>query len=452
MYTFMYYLRSALPLLFAAVLLGSAAAFIAIAVAKRRGRILPARWKLWVLVSCIYVFALFMLLVVRGEGFSMDGMGWYSLDLFHEYRSLARSFTSSAFINILMNILVFAPFGFLFTLPFGESKKRWLVIPLGILATLAVEGIQLIARSGIADVDDVFNNTLGVICGYAAARMCLNIRARRAMASVACALISLACLAPPFAAWAASSASAYGLSEHEAGGRAPVTGAIEFSGAALGFFEAAPDEYAFYTTPGGTVENARECASGFFDIFGTAVDMEIIYDSFAYIRDEGPRLVVYHYAGPEVEYSDPSAMESGPDEGLTESELRAMASDWGVEIPAGAELEELGDGQYRFTPEPGSGCGGSVELRVRKDGLTDLHYAIYELTPAGNAAMLTEEQCAAALKRGAYDGWIENTADRLGIASASVEYTLDSKGTYRPMLRLDTESGDSVYLTMPESD
>ena len=93
-----------------------------------------------------------------------------------------------------------------------------------------------------------------------------------------------------------------------------------------------------------------------------------------------------------------------------------------------------------------------MELRVRKDGLTDLHYAIYELTPAGNAAMLTEEQCAAALRRGAYDGWIENPADRLGIASASVEYTLDSKGTYRPMLRLDAESGDSVYLTMPESD
>ena len=82
MYTFMYYLRSALPLLFVAVLLGSAAAFIAIAVAKRRGRILPVRWKLWVLVSCIYVFALFMLLVVRGEGFSMDGMGWY-LSLIH---------------------------------------------------------------------------------------------------------------------------------------------------------------------------------------------------------------------------------------------------------------------------------------------------------------------------------------------------------------------------------
>ena len=213
MQTFLSYMRSALPLLSGGSGAWSGDVFRGDRRAQKAGPNAPARWKLWLFVSSVYVFALVMLLVVRGEGFSLDGYGWYSLDLFHEYRTLARSFTANAFINILMNILVFLPFGFLFALPFGESKKRWLVIPLGVLATMCVELVQFVMRSGIADVDDLFNNTLGVICGYALARLCVNIRARRALTSVACALVALACIAPPFAAWGISAASPYGVSD-----------------------------------------------------------------------------------------------------------------------------------------------------------------------------------------------------------------------------------------------
>ena len=257
MQTFLYYLKSALPLLAAAAVLGAAAYFIALAVLKRRGRRLSGAWRLHLLVSCVYVLALFMLLIVRGDGFSLDGYGWLSLDLFHEYRLLAREFTPNGFINIGMNILIFVPFGFLFALPFGESRRRWLVLPLGLLATLAVEAVQLAARSGVADVDDVFNNFLGVACGFALARLCMNIRARRASRSVLCALAALLCLAPPFAAWGISGLSDYGASDYERGGRAPVTGEISFSSEALDFIEGGPETFAYYSTPGGTFADAR---------------------------------------------------------------------------------------------------------------------------------------------------------------------------------------------------
>ena len=218
MQTFLRYFNSALPLLGVALILGAAAYFIALAVLKQRGARLSGARKLWLFVSAVYVFSLVMLLVVRGEGFSLEGMGWYSLDLFHEYRSLARSFTANAFINILMNILIFLPFGFLFALPFGESKRRWLVLPFGLMATLAVELIQFAARSGIADVDDIFNNSLGVLCGFALARAALNIRAKRGGRAALCALAALVFLSPPFAAWGVSAASPYGVSGYQTGG------------------------------------------------------------------------------------------------------------------------------------------------------------------------------------------------------------------------------------------
>ena len=440
MQTFLRYFNSALPLLGVALILGAAAYFIALALLKRRGARLSDARKLWLFVSAVYVFSLVMLLVVRGEGFSLEGMGWYSLDLFHEYRSLARSFTANAFINILMNILIFLPFGFLFALPFGESKRRWLVLPLGLAATLAVELIQFAARSGIADVDDIFNNSLGVLCGFALARAALNIRAKRGGRAALCALAALVFLSPPFAAWGVSAASPYGVSGYQTGGRAPLTDEISFSGEALAFLDAAPETYEYYSTPGGTLNDARGCASAFFARFGTAIETEDLYDDMAYFRD-GPRYVSYHYAGPVVEYC--ASGEAEP----TEEGLRALLADWGLDLPGSAAFEELGPESYRFSLAPEDGRGGTVDIDLHGSAIR-VTYSIFELTPAGGAAMLSTDEIAAQLRRGAYAGWVEDPDAPQEIASAAVEYELDSKGVCRPLLRLDFGPGD-LYLDLP---
>ncbi|HIQ86925.1 MAG TPA: VanZ family protein [Candidatus Scatomorpha gallistercoris] len=52
----------------------------------------------------------------------------------------------------------------------GESRKRFLVIALGALASLLAETLQYVIRLGIFDVDDLLNNTLGTLCGFALAR------------------------------------------------------------------------------------------------------------------------------------------------------------------------------------------------------------------------------------------------------------------------------------------
>ena len=440
MQTFLRYFNSALPLLGVALILGAAAYFIALAALKRRGARLSDARKLWLFVSAVYVFSLVMLLVVRGEGFSLEGMGWYSLDLFHEYRSLARSFTANAFINILMNILIFLPFGFLFALPFGESKRRWLVLPLGLMATLAVELIQFAARSGIADVDDIFNNSLGVLCGFALARAALNIRAKRGGRAALCALAALVFLSPPFVAWGVSAASPYGVSGYQTGGRAPLTDEISFSDEARAFLEAAPESYAYYSTPGGTLDDARECASAFFARFGTAIETEDLYDDMAYFRD-GPRYVSYHYAGPVVEYCASGEVEP------TEEGLRALLADWGLELPESAVFEEPGRESYRFSLAPEAGRGGAVEIDPHGSAIR-LTYSIFELRPAGEAAMLAPDEIEALLRRGAYAGWLEDPDAPQEILSAALEYELDSKGVYRPLLRLDFGPG-SLYVDLP---
>ena len=233
MRTFISLLTYYMPALIAALILGALAYLIVAALLKRRGRSLSRGWKVWLFVSASYLFAILFLLVLR----SGHGGSYYAgtnFELFYGYRQLTRSFTSHGFLNELMNILIFVPFGFFFALPFGESRKRWLVIPLGALTSLLVEVLQYLFGLGIADVDDLFNNTLGTVCGFALARCCMGFRAKKPGRGALALVLTLLCLTPPFAAWAVYGATPYGEGAYDVYYGQPVTGEVSFSDEAAG--------------------------------------------------------------------------------------------------------------------------------------------------------------------------------------------------------------------------
>lgn len=71
-------------------------------------------------------------------------------------------------VNILGNILAFAPFGFLLPM-LKKSYRRFIVIAfLSILFSLTVELLQMYTKVGVFDVDDILMNSIGGILGYIA--------------------------------------------------------------------------------------------------------------------------------------------------------------------------------------------------------------------------------------------------------------------------------------------
>jgi glycopeptide antibiotics resistance protein len=67
--------------------------------------------------------------------------------------------------NLLSNIVVLVPFGFLITILYQNIKwKKVLLIGLSVGASL--ELLQVIFKSGIFDIDDIILNFLGVVLGY----------------------------------------------------------------------------------------------------------------------------------------------------------------------------------------------------------------------------------------------------------------------------------------------
>lgn len=79
-----------------------------------------------------------------------------------------------AAVNILGNLALFMPFGFLFPLKSGSKLGKTCAV--GLAAVLGIEVIQYF-EGRVADIDDVILNFAGIMLGYAACCIFIKIKA-----------------------------------------------------------------------------------------------------------------------------------------------------------------------------------------------------------------------------------------------------------------------------------
>ncbi|MGE7695751.1 VanZ family protein [Lysinibacillus sp. NPDC094177] len=149
---------------------------------------LPIKLTGWIFF-CIYSIIAFYKLVIdrlvnvaiilfNGE-YSLDELGlfdysdWRLTTNFVPFGTILRYINYSQYfnfdiiiINLLGNLLIFTPMGFLLPLLSKKFRKAWTVICIGFFSSLAVESIQFIFTVGSADIDDLILNTLGAWLGY----------------------------------------------------------------------------------------------------------------------------------------------------------------------------------------------------------------------------------------------------------------------------------------------
>ena len=68
--------------------------------------------------------------------------------------------------GIILNILLFIPFGYLLPLVWKKADQWWKVMLAGLLTSLFIEAMQMVLHRGFADVDDLINNTIGTLIGW----------------------------------------------------------------------------------------------------------------------------------------------------------------------------------------------------------------------------------------------------------------------------------------------
>lgn len=139
----------------------------------------------WWFVFIIYVAGLLYLLFFSfffGRTIRPDEYR-YNLKLFNEIENYSRWIGSSNaylfWLNVLGNIVVFVPFGFIVPKLMKGERRVFVTIGLGFLFSSMVELLQLVTRAGVCDVDDIFLNTLGTVAGCIVWKLVTVIKRRR---------------------------------------------------------------------------------------------------------------------------------------------------------------------------------------------------------------------------------------------------------------------------------
>ena len=97
----------------------------------------------------------------------LEGLDTANFTLFKTIRMyIEYSYMLNSFENLVGNVVVFIPFGFLFPYVL-EGGKNFLVMLLhALVLIIGIEVFQLFSAFGAFDVDDILLNSLGVILGY----------------------------------------------------------------------------------------------------------------------------------------------------------------------------------------------------------------------------------------------------------------------------------------------
>lgn len=93
-----------------------------------------------------------------------------NLRLFWSYRHLF--YDKYLRFEILNNILLFAPLGFILS----RIYPTWKIIFVPVILSMGIELIQYISARGLLEIDDVISNGLGGLVGWAAGILWIRIR------------------------------------------------------------------------------------------------------------------------------------------------------------------------------------------------------------------------------------------------------------------------------------
>ena len=94
------------------------------------------------------------------------------LQPFASYRYAWNSFSERDWRNLILNIFMFVPLGFMLPLVFQSFRTFWKTYLAGFLFTLLIEVSQILFQRGVFELDDILNNLLGAIIGYGFYRLC----------------------------------------------------------------------------------------------------------------------------------------------------------------------------------------------------------------------------------------------------------------------------------------
>ena len=452
----LYELKNSLVLVLLAGILAAAGLAVAFFVHKKKHK--GERKFPWGKVLLWLIFIGYLVAVLYLTTFRTSLNRSVNLHLFRAWREAWNAYSQHRWLNVLLNIAMFGPMGFLIPLLSKILRKWYLTIPVGFLASLGIEVLQLTFASGVFDVDDLFCNTLGSAIGYFAIMAILSMfnekgkKVKSLTAYISLMLIPVVAIGSIFAVYHVQE---YGNLPEAAGYRVNLNYLkwkvdCEFPDTA--------GNVRIYRAQTMSKADSDALAEEMAALIGQKVDMVSYYQEMAYYHLTQNIFTVYYHDGSyELGGYDHNVITwDEVDREVIENALKMYP----VVIPDVAEFESEGEGWYSFS------CDQHIDGAMMLDGTLRVRYGVDDTirriennliwyTYYKDVAVISPEEAFKELKNGNFayaDSLKRYTTDSVTVVSCTLDYQIDTKGFYQPVYIFEIlipETGNTDLAMIP---
>ena len=411
---------------------------------------------LWVLLLVGYLGVLALVTVLRpGEG------GWHMrkiYPLFYSYKSAWLSFNALEWRNLILNIAMFVPFGFLLPMAFGFFRTFWKTYLAGFIVTLGIEMLQLVFRMGVVECDDILNNFLGAMIGYGLyAVVCLIVDLiKKRKHSVGKTLMLQIPLLGTVIAFLVIFAVYDGkeLGNLKAYSIEKVTG---FEIVSHKEYNTDTKKAMVYKADVLDKDGADKVAEEFFAGLSAIIDetRNDYYDETAVYYSTDSKSFWIDYIGAKYNYTDFNVgfgnEEVAVEENATEGEILDALNRYHVMVPKEMEFSTTGDGIYYITVknslENQRLYDGVIRCTYYKNGvLGNINNSMITGEPYKEFELISQQEAYEKICNGEVRLWVSDVEKaQIALGNVSLSYELDSKGFYQPVYLFEAAAGDMIF-------
>lgn len=335
-----------------------------------------------------------------------------------------------------------------------KLKKMYIVVPIGLLATLTIEFTQHFNDYGTFEIDDALNNTIGTLLGYCIFMIFYRLKNKENWKKIIGYTIPLIATIGVFAGMLiAHNTQEFGNFDFENNytvdmSNVKVQSEIEFSND--------KSKKQVYKTKILTRDEARDIAVYTFEKLGKQIDDSVDREQENLVVFEPMQknngFVIVYYVGGIYTCSDSSEIIVKEDgtiefmakmENASREELEEELQRFGINVPANAEFSyDKKREQYVFTMDmvlqDNKLIDGEIRCNYYEDGTikyVNNDIITYDIFP--EKEIMSEQEAYQQILDGEFKGFTIDEIKSVIVKGVELEYKLDSKGYYVPVYKFD---------------
>ncbi len=391
----------------------------------------------------LFVYGIVVLQATLGSRGSMYQRGaiWQP---FSSYREAWNSFSAVSWRNLILNIMLFVPLGFLLPLVSKKCRRFWVTYGMGLFLTLLIEGVQYVFRRGIFEMDDIINNTVGTMIGFGIISILSLIYAkvRRQKALISDKGRTVIIFQLPLVGGVVAFLIAFSIYNAKELGNLPIAYSMRQNMSAVDIsttedFSSVPTREWVYKTVYGTRTESLQTANAFLAHYGTSVDearIDAYSDTVVYWAKDGSRNIWVNDKGLTYRFNDFSKSDDERELGLDLTAVATILAKYDIAVPADASLTENEGGRYQIEVTMADMgdyfLEGSLYCEIVDGEISSITNDLLRLEPYQDYELISKQEAYEQIVAGKFKMY--GSLDSLVINDVELNYYMDSKGYYQP--------------------